>query len=130
MPYVKISMREGRSPEYQKAILNGVHAALVDAFRIPDRDRHQLVNEYDADHFEIPEDKSDRFVLIEIIAFPGRSLAAKKDLYAAIVRNLGDSPGIRAGDIMIIVHEPPLDNWGIRGGKPASEVDVGFKIDV
>jgi hypothetical protein len=31
---------------------------------------------------------------------------------------------------LIILLEPPMDNWGIRGGKPASEVDLGFKIDV
>jgi hypothetical protein len=26
--------------------------------------------------------------------------------------------------------EPPLDNWGIRGGQPASEVDLGFNLQV
>jgi hypothetical protein len=31
---------------------------------------------------------------------------------------------------MIVLLEPPLENWGIRGGRPASEVDLGFKIDI
>lgn len=26
--------------------------------------------------------------------------------------------------------EPAMENWGIRGGQPASEVDLGFKVDV
>jgi phenylpyruvate tautomerase PptA (4-oxalocrotonate tautomerase family) len=130
MPLVKISLRKGRSPDYKRAILVGVHSALVEAFKIPDHDRHQQVYELDPDHFEIASIKSDQFVVIEINIFPGRSFEAKKKLYAAIVQNLGKSPGIVGDDILIILHEPPLENWGIHGGKPASEVDVGFKIDV
>ena len=120
MPLVKISLRKGRSPEYKRAILDGVHAALVEAFRIPDHDRHQQIYELDSDNFEISPPKSDRFVVIEIIAFQGRSPDAKKKLYAAIVQNLGKSPGIAGDDILIIVHEPPLENWGIRGGRPVN----------
>jgi phenylpyruvate tautomerase PptA (4-oxalocrotonate tautomerase family) len=62
--------------------------------------------------------------------FKGRSFEAKKALYAAIVRNLEANPGIPGGDVSIVIHEPPLENWGIRGGKPASEVDLGFNIYV
>jgi len=130
MPLVKISLRKGRSPEYRRAILDGVHNALVEAYRIPDSDRHQQLCELDADNFEIPPKNSDRSVVVEIIAFPGRSREAKKSLYAAIVRNLAKSPGIGGNDILIIVHEPPMENWGIRGGKPADEVDLGFRVDV
>jgi phenylpyruvate tautomerase PptA (4-oxalocrotonate tautomerase family) len=38
--------------------------------------------------------------------------------------------GIQATDIFIVLHEPPLENWGIRGGVPASEVDLGFNLKV
>jgi len=130
MPLVKISLRRGRSPEYRRAILDGVHAALVEAYRIPDSDRHQQLYELDAEDFEIPSKNSDRSVVVEIIAFPGRSREAKKSLFSAIVRNLGRSPGIDGNDILIIVQEPPMGNWGIRGGKPADDVDLGFRVDV
>jgi phenylpyruvate tautomerase PptA (4-oxalocrotonate tautomerase family) len=130
MPLVKISLRTGRSPDYKRALLDGVHAALVEAFLIPDSDRHQQLFELDEDIFEIPSTRSEAFVLVEIIAFQGRSLQAKRKLYAAIVRNFATSPGISGDDVMIILHEPPKENWGIRGGKPASEVDIGFKVDV
>jgi 4-oxalocrotonate tautomerase family enzyme len=130
MPLVKITLRTGTSHEYRAAILGGVHAALVGAFRIPDHDRHQMLFELDADHFEIPQNKSEKFVVIEIIAFAGRSFEAKKNLYAAIVQNLAEDPGIPGNDVLIIIHEPPAENWGIRGGRPASEVDLGFTINV
>ncbi|WP_197050470.1 tautomerase family protein [Methanobacterium formicicum] len=130
MPLVKIEIRKGFSSEYKKAILDGVHQALVDALEIPDSDRFQRIYELDREDFECPPDRTDAVTMIQITMFPGRSFNAKKKLYQAIVKNLGENPGIDGHDILIILLEPPMDNWGIRGGKPASEVDLGFKIDV
>lgn len=50
-------------------------------------------------------------------------------LYKAIVRNFG-ALGIGANDVMIVLHEVPRENWGIRGGVPASEVDLGLNVYV
>jgi phenylpyruvate tautomerase PptA (4-oxalocrotonate tautomerase family) len=130
MPFTKISLLKGKSEAYKLALRVGVHSALVEAFLVPDSEIYQQLYELDEKNFEIPSDKSNQFVIIEITAFQGRSYAAKKELYRAIAQNLGKSPGISGGDILIILHEPPKENWGIHGGKPASEVDLGFKIDV
>ena len=120
MPLVKIEMQKGKSLEYKKSILEGVHSALVEGFQIPDYDRNQRIYELDPSCLELPPNKTDQFTLIEVTAFQGRSETAKKNLYQAIVRNLEDAPGIAGDDIMIILHEPPPENWGIRGGRPAN----------
>jgi len=130
MPLVRITVRSGKSANYKEALLSGIHNALVRALKIPETDRYQMLHELDAEHFEAPPTKTENFTMVEITAFKGRSNEAKKQLYQAIVDNLAKNPGIKGDDIMIIVHEPPLENWGIRGGKPASEVQLGFKVDV
>ncbi len=130
MPVVRITIRSGKSPEYKRALLDGVHNALVQAFRIPDHDRHQVLHELDADHFEAPPAKTDNFTIIEVTAFKGRTLDAKKQLYQFIVDNLAKDPGIKGDEVLTVLHEPPLENWGIRGGKPASEVRLGFTVEV
>ena len=130
MPIVKIEIRKGKSDEYKKAILNGVHDALVEAIKIPDHDRMQRLYELDKENFETPSTKTDNITLIEITMFKGRSNQAKKSLYKAIVNNLASNPGIDGNDIVIVLNEPPLENWGIRDGKPANEVDLGFEIKV
>jgi len=130
MPLVKIEILKGKSKEYKKAIMDGVHSALVEAFKIPANDRNQQLYELDAENFEFPDNKSDQFTSIELVVFRGRSVDAKKNLYSAIVNNLKNNPGINGNDILIVINEPPMENWGIRGGLPASEVDFGFKIDV
>jgi phenylpyruvate tautomerase PptA (4-oxalocrotonate tautomerase family) len=129
MPHVRIEILEGRSVDERRQLLQAVHDALVEAFEIPDDDRTQRIVEYDPINFEIPPGKSDRYTLIEITAFPGRSRTAKAALYEAIVQRLGDL-GVDATDVSIVVHEPSLENWGIRGGRPADEVDLGYRLDV
>ena len=62
--------------------------------------------------------------------FKGRSSEAKKKSISKIVKNLELQPGILGNDILIVILEPPLENWGTRGGKTPSEVDLGFKINI
>lgn len=130
MPLIKIEIRKGKSKEYKKALLDGVHDALVESIKIPDNDRFQRIYELDEDDFEAPDNKTDNVTLIQIVMFEGRSFEAKKALYNAINRNLRDNPGINGDDITVVLIESPLENWGVRGGKPASEVDFGFNVDV
>jgi phenylpyruvate tautomerase PptA (4-oxalocrotonate tautomerase family) len=128
MPIVHIHVAAGRSPAEKKAILDGVHAALVEAFRIPDHDRNQILHQHAPEDFESRHGPG--FTLVEATVFPGRTPEAKSRLFASIVRNLERAPGIDPAKVMIVLHEPSLECWGIRGGKAASQVSVGFKLDV
>lgn len=130
MPLVKIEMLKGKSPEYKRVLLDGVHQALVDTLKIPDYDRMQRLYELDKEHFEISSNRTEDFILIELTIFEGRSFESKKNLYKAIVDNLEKDLNINRTDVLIVINEPPLENWGVAGGKPASEVDMGFKINV
>ena len=130
MPIVKIEIPAGKTAQYKKAILDGVHQALVEAFKIPDHDRNQKIYELTDANREIPSDKTADYIIIEITAFQGRSIAAKRNLYKNIVDQLASRVGIKGDDVTIVLHEVPLENWGVRGGKPASEVDIGFKVKV
>lgn len=129
MPLVKISIRKGRSDSEKKVLLNGIHNALVDAFEIPERDRVQRLDEYSENEFEIPNDRTDKFTVIEITILPGRSFDAKKKLYQLIFSHL-KTLGYNDNDAVVVLYEPELNNWGVRGGLTASEIDLGFNLKV
>ena len=129
MPLTSIDIREGRTPSEKRELVQAVHAALVEALKIPDHDRKCRLREYAPEAFWTPPGKSERYTIVEISLFPGRSLEAKRRLYRTIVRNLG-ALGTPADDVFIVLHEPPMENWGVKGGQPASEVDLGFEIRV
>ena len=129
MPLIRVEIREGWSSAEKAGLLGAIHAAAVEALGIPDEDRTQILTEHPADAFEIPPGRGDTFTLVEITMFTGRSLDAKRHLYRAVVRNLGRL-GIPPSDVLIVLHEVPLENWGVRGGTPASDVDLGFEVGV
>jgi phenylpyruvate tautomerase PptA (4-oxalocrotonate tautomerase family) len=127
MPLVHVHLRAGRTAAQKKALLDGVHAAFVEAFKLPPADRNQLVHEY------APEDFEARYgtdaVFVEGSIFPGRSLDTKRLLYRLVVENV-EKTGIERDRVLVVLHEPPLENWGIRGGQAAVDVQLGFKTNV
>jgi phenylpyruvate tautomerase PptA (4-oxalocrotonate tautomerase family) len=66
---------------------------------------------------------------ISIDAFSGRSLEAKRALDKAIVDNL-ESVGIPKDHVKIVLREIPRANWGLGGGLPGSEIDLGFVVEI
>jgi phenylpyruvate tautomerase PptA (4-oxalocrotonate tautomerase family) len=129
MPHVRIEIVKGRSLAERRQLFQAVHDALMEAFRITDDDRIQRIVEHDAENFEIPPGSSDRYTLIEITAFPGRSAEAKRDLYRVLVQRLGEV-AIDPMDVSVVIIEPALESWGLRGGRSAAEVDLGISLDV
>jgi 4-oxalocrotonate tautomerase family enzyme len=129
VPLVKVTIYKGKSKEYKSALLDGIHNALVAAFKIPEDDRNQRLYELDDERFERRSNKSRDFTIIEILIFKGRSSEAKKKLYSEINSNLAKNPGIDSKDVLVVLNEQPKENWGVNG-KPANEVDLGFEVEV
>jgi phenylpyruvate tautomerase PptA (4-oxalocrotonate tautomerase family) len=129
MPIVTISVLEGKSTEFKNGIHNAIHSALVSAFKIPESDYNQKINEYNRTDWKIPDGKTDNFISIEVFVFPGRKKETKKKLYQEIILNL-EKIGINRSDTFILLIEQPLENWGLRGGIPADEINLGFNTNV
>jgi phenylpyruvate tautomerase PptA (4-oxalocrotonate tautomerase family) len=127
MPLIHIHMRVGRSPEQKHALLEGLHGAFVEALGIPKDDQNQLLHEYEPQNFHAKYGPDS--VFIEASLFQGRSLDAKRKLYRLIVEQLG-RVGVAKEQVFIVLHDVPKENWGIRGGQAACDVQFGFKIDV
>ena len=128
MPLVKISVFKGRDAEEKQALHEAVHAALVDAYGIPAEDYNQRLQEYRRGDWIVPPGKSDKYVLVEIFQFAGRTPETKERLYRELVTQL-EFLGTPKDEIMILILESPLHNWGIRGGQRADLVDLGFRVD-
>jgi phenylpyruvate tautomerase PptA (4-oxalocrotonate tautomerase family) len=110
-------------------MIGAVQDALLAALMIPEYDRDVVLDLHDEASWIVPTGRSERYTRIEIVLFSGRSLEAKKALYSSVVANLS-ALGVPANEIKTILIEVPPDNWGLRGGLPASEIDLGFRIDV
>jgi phenylpyruvate tautomerase PptA (4-oxalocrotonate tautomerase family) len=129
MPITRIEGRRPRTQAEVQALIEAVYLAQREALRVPEWDRQIRYVEHKPENFHVVPGRSENYLLVEISLFAGRSLDAKRALYREIVARLGRL-GVDGNDVTIVLHEIPAENWGIRGGRPASEVDLGFKVDV
>ena len=115
MPLVKVNMLEGKSPDFKKTVFECIHQGLIDAFGITDWDRFQRIEEFDKTNWEVPDGKTENFMIIELTIFPGRNREQKKCAIEKITGLLSEKLGIAATDVFIVMNEPPLENWGMGG---------------
>jgi phenylpyruvate tautomerase PptA (4-oxalocrotonate tautomerase family) len=131
MPSVLIEVRKTRPPQEETALMEAVHAALREGFRILPGDRNVRLVVHEPHRFACPPHlaQPELYTHVSIDAFAGRSVDAKRALYRAVVENLG-AVGIPKDHVKILLRELPRENWGIRGGQAGCDVELGFKVDV
>jgi phenylpyruvate tautomerase PptA (4-oxalocrotonate tautomerase family) len=131
MPITTIQVRTQYTPAQEVAIIEAVQTALIEGFKIPPEDRHVLLVPHAPHRFIVPAQlaQPERFTVVTIDAFPGRSVEAKRNLHRAIVTRL-EPLGIPRDHVTVIVQDIALENWGIRGGQAACDVELGFSLDV
>jgi len=131
MPSVLIEVRRQYTQEQEIALMEAVHRALREAFKILPGDKNVRLIVHEPHRFACPpeREKPEVYTHISIDAFAGRSLEAKRNLYRTIVNNL-EPFGIPKDHVKILLREITKENWGIRGGQAGCDVELGFKIDV
>ena len=122
MPIVRISLRQGTSPEYRKAIAEGVHRAMVESIAVPPGDRFQVVTEHSAeglfyDPSYLGVQRSDRVVFVQITMSTGRKPQQKRALFKRMAEILAESPGLRPQDLLINLVEVSWENWSFGNGE-------------
>jgi phenylpyruvate tautomerase PptA (4-oxalocrotonate tautomerase family) len=120
MPLIQISLIEGKSPEYIKAIADGIHQALCTAWGIPENDRFQMITEHKKEHFHIDKTiwdvkRSDDVVVIYITSIT-RTAEMKRNLYKELVKVLTHNPKLRKEDIFVSIVNNDRENWSFGNG--------------
>lgn len=129
MAQIKIYARRALLAESKALISQAVHTALVSALQYPEDKKFQRFFPMDEGDFIYPADRSERYTIIEVSMFEGRSVGAKRALIQAMADRLQDLAGIPAQDIEITLFETPKVNWGIRGMN-GDDLSLGYKVDV
>lgn len=129
MPFARISLLKGKSPEYRKAISDSLHQALVEEFDVPPDDRFQAVHQHEPgelifDRHYLGGPRSDDFLLIAITGGRPRPAVAKQAFYRRLVALLAGSPGVNPEDVMIVVNTTEGDDWSFGGGRAAWTAEV------
>ena len=121
MPLVRIALRKGTTPDFRRKLSDSVHRAMVETIKVPELDKFQVVTEHDAEGLVYDPSylgiaRTDGVVFIQITLNAGRTLEAKKALYARIAELLREAPGVRPEDVLISLVEVTRENWSFGNG--------------
>lgn len=112
----------------QKQFSEILHSCLMDALQLPEEKRFQRFILMNKDDIYFPNDRSERYTIIEISMFEGRSAEVKKKLIRLIFKRV-QVLGFDVNDIEVTIFETPRSHWGIRG-LPGDELSLNYKVDV
>jgi phenylpyruvate tautomerase PptA (4-oxalocrotonate tautomerase family) len=129
MAQVKVYARRATIEAHRSGLSEAIHESVMEAFRYPKGKRFQRFFALEPEDFVFPGDRSERYTVIEISVFEGRSVDAKKALLRALYRNVLRRCGIEAHDLEVTIFETPRANWGIRG-VPGDELTITYDVDV
>jgi phenylpyruvate tautomerase PptA (4-oxalocrotonate tautomerase family) len=127
MPTIIIELLKGFDNQTLIKMRDLVMDAMVETLQLPHNDRNIRILEYDQGMFQM---KPPYEILIEISMFSGRTKETKRRLYKNIVSTLDSNGIIGKEKVLITIHEQPLENWGVKGGIPADDIDLGFKVNI
>jgi phenylpyruvate tautomerase PptA (4-oxalocrotonate tautomerase family) len=94
---------------------------MVDTISIPADDKFQILADvpkgdlvYDGNYQNIA--RTDALVVIQITLNAGRTVDAKRKLYARIAELLKQKAGVRPEDVLISLVETTKENWSFGNG--------------
>lgn len=122
MPLVRITLRQGKSPEFLQEVGNAIHAALVANANVPEDDRFQIFDEVPSQNLVAHPsyagvNRSEGLIVIEITLNAGRTIEIKRALYADIAARLGRAVDVRPDDVLVNLVEVTKENWSFGMGK-------------
>jgi phenylpyruvate tautomerase PptA (4-oxalocrotonate tautomerase family) len=121
MPLLRIDLYKGRTDTELQALLDAVHRAMLAAFKVPERDRYQIVNERDPTRM-IMEDtgldipRTDKFVFIQVTTRP-RTREEKQTFYRLTIEELERNCAIAPSDVMINCVTCEDEDWTFGYGR-------------
>jgi phenylpyruvate tautomerase PptA (4-oxalocrotonate tautomerase family) len=121
MPLVRVDVIEGRSEAELKELLDAIHSATLAAFKVPERDRYQIIHEHPAAEMRIEDTglgilRSERIVMVEVTTRP-RSRLEKRDFYELLCQELLRRCGVKASDVVVSITQNADEDWSFGYGQ-------------
>ena len=121
MPLITVTSLKGRTKEEKRKIGDVIQNALAEA-GTPRADRFQRFFDmeeddliFDRSYPDMSEERSDKFLIIEILFSVGRSVKIKRKILATVIAGL-EELSIAPRDVFVVFKETAWENWAFTAG--------------
>ena len=122
MPFARIDLVEGKSPDYRRVVGDVVYDAMLETLKAPKDDRFQVITENPADGLIADEGylgvrRTKDCIFIQLFLLHGRTTEQKKGFYKAVADGLHERLGHRREDVFISLVEVTREDWSFGNGE-------------
>lgn len=120
MPLIRIDITEGRSDAAIKTLMDTVQDCVVEAFKVPVKDRYQIVTEHKPGRMILEDtglgfERTDQAIVIQVFSSP-RTTINKTKFYQLLADNLKKKCGLNPKDLLISVMTNTDVDWSFGFG--------------
>jgi len=126
MVHVKVFGNRRVWGERRAEVSDALHAALVKTWEIPEEKRFHRFCLLDDGDLIAP--RSEAYLVVEIVAFAGRTRRAKRALVRAMYDVVAPALELDPDDLEVVILESPRENWGIRG-RTGDELVLSYRVE-
>lgn len=121
MPLLRFDLIEGRTDAELETLLDAAHEAMLEALKVPVRDRYQIVHEHKASRLIIQDTgldipRTDKVVMLQVTSRP-RSEEMKTAFYRLLTEKLEAKCGIKPTDVMVCFVINSDADWSFGRGR-------------
>jgi phenylpyruvate tautomerase PptA (4-oxalocrotonate tautomerase family) len=121
MPLLRIDVIEGRNEDELRKLLDAIHSAMLAAFKVPERDRYQIVHEHPAAKMKVEDTglgipRSDGVVMVQVTTRP-RTRLEKQTFYDLLCRELNRCCGVKPSDVVVSITQNADEDWSFGYGR-------------
>jgi len=122
MPIVRIDVTGPKTPEYKATLLAGARTAVVDSLGVGDERVTVRVVETPAEWVSVPHCRTERFTVVEVLLYEGRTEELKRALVKALRDTFAADPGIEECEVSVFINDAsPLDLDVLPGQTAAAD---------
>ena len=120
MPLIRIDVTEGRSDSAIKILMDTVQDCVVTAFKVPVKDRYQIVTEHKPGRMILLDtglgfERTDQAIVIQVFTSP-RMTVNKIKFYKLLADNLAEKCGLNPKELLVSVMTNTDVDWSFGFG--------------
>ena len=121
MPLIRIDVTEGRTEEQIKILMDTVQDCVVEAFKVPVKDRYQIVTEHKPGRMILLDtglgfERTDQAIVIQVFTSP-RTTVNKNKFYNLLAINLQKKCDLNPVDLLVSVMTNTDVDWSFGFGR-------------
>lgn len=123
MPFARIDLAKGKTPEYRATVADVVYGGIIEVFKAPDGDRFIIINEHEPENFVFDPhflgiERSPDLIMIQVTSTVGKTKEQKLAFFRQMADELNRRLQVRREDVFINLVFIDREDWSFGNGEP------------